>query len=246
MRLVMVDSIGLDELAAGQPQPFMPVELVVGADPADAGLQRLRIEAVEDPARVATESERDVPATHGEQLRNACSVRFLCRKEPRTRADVAADFGDWFLAAVERLCALAPAFDQKAVHEADRLRREATGVQRPRNRELAFPNRAQTSELQKNPLALVPAEKHPPFRWIAPGDVIERAEQLGEPRRVELGCSALRLRPARSVRIARVRAEIAAVARQERDAFEGNAAALQCVGDGTERASGKAWPFVDD
>lgn len=34
--LVMIERVGLDQAAAGRPKPFVPVELVVGANAADA------------------------------------------------------------------------------------------------------------------------------------------------------------------------------------------------------------------
>jgi len=83
-----------------------------------------------------------------------------------------------------------------------------------------------------------PTEMHgkelAPFPWATSRELLQRPEHLEEKASIELSGNALRTTPALTMSIAGPRSEIAAVARQEGNLLQGNAALLEPVRNRSE------------
>src|SRR5947209_20596454 len=90
---------------------------------------------------------------------------------------------------------VAPALDEEAVHQAQRLRDQPGGVQRPRSLELLLASRAEPCEREQNLGTIQLTEQRQPLPRLSGRTSLERTESRREERGIELGRDAPRQLP---------------------------------------------------
>src|SRR3954453_12465852 len=121
VRGMVIERVALEQAAVGQTQPFVMIELVVGAHANDTPGQRVneRRPAVERSCGRISERQADVAPAHFEQLLESRAAVRIRRKQARARCDVTRDVRERLFTIPEH-SRVTPSFDEKAVHEFER------------------------------------------------------------------------------------------------------------------------------
>src|SRR4051812_48834889 len=195
VRLVVVERVRLQEAPVGKPEPLVAIQAVVRSNAPGSGRRRRR----HSRGHVGSERQGDVASCHLREFVDGRAVRVVCWKQARAGRDIMSDLGDWPIRRSQRTLCAVPAFRQEAMEQAGWLGTETGRVERLRHFKLPFAQRAQTCELQQEPVLAFACQELELFAAVKP---LELAEPRDEPVRIELCGNPLRTLPAPAIFLA--------------------------------------------
>src|SRR5579884_547556 len=116
MRLVMIESVYLEQSPVPPPEPFLASHIVVRHHSMDPRRKFARPEPAKLCCKAIAERQTNVATTHDEQFFDRCARLRSCCKDPRSLTNIAADFLQWPIILRQGLGILLPTFHKEAMH----------------------------------------------------------------------------------------------------------------------------------